>query len=65
MSSKPASDHTTRQGRSPAQQPEQQELSTWATEMAARLPPFTEPQAAAVGRIATQLDAHIDHKRAA
>jgi hypothetical protein len=40
-------------------------LSTWAAEQAAALPPLTGSQATAVGRIATQLDARMDHEQAA
>lgn len=65
MGDKPASDHTTRQSRSPAQPDEQQDLVSWATELAASLPPLTESQATAVGRVATQLDARINHQQAA
>ncbi len=44
---------------------EQQDLSTWATELAAALPPLTQSQATAVGRVATQLDARIGDEQAA
>jgi len=64
-SERPASDHTARQGQSSAQPPEQQDLSAWANELAATLPPLTESQATAVGRITTQLDARIDREEAA
>src|SRR6266496_419107 len=52
-------------GRNPDQPLEQQDLSTWATELAATLPPLTQSQAATVGRIATRLDARIGHEQAA
>jgi hypothetical protein len=62
--------HASKQsGRAPEQKPgsttQQQDLSTWAAELAATLLPLTESQAAAVGRIATHLDARMDHEQAA
>src|SRR5215470_16052400 len=63
-SDQPASDHTARRRRSAAQPPEQHNRNIWATELAATLPPLTEPQATAVGRIATQLDTRINDELA-
>ncbi len=54
MSDQPASEHTTRRS---GQLPAPRNLSTWAAEQAATLPPLTESQAAAVARLAAQLDA--------
>ena len=65
MSDKSADDHAPPRGRSASQPPEQQDLSTWAADLAATMPPLTEPQAAAVGRLTTRLDARIDHEQAA
>jgi hypothetical protein len=65
MSGKPAMRHAARGGRSPAQPGGQQDPVTWAAELAATLPPFTERQATAVGRIATQLDTRLNDELAA
>jgi hypothetical protein len=65
MSGKPSKDHTTSRERSPAEPTEQQDPIAWAAELAAILPPLTERQAIAVGRIATQLDTRLNDETAA
>ena len=65
MGDRPATEPATFCVRNLAQPSEQHDLSTWATELAATLPPLTESQAATVGRIATRLDARIDPEQAA
>jgi hypothetical protein len=65
MSEKPPDDHATRIGLDPAPPLEQQDLGAWATELAANLPPLTERQATAVGRIATQVDRRLNDELAA
>jgi len=58
MSDRPAGEHTTRRsGRSSAQPLSARDLSAWAAEVAAALPPLTAPQVAAVARLAMHLDA--------
>jgi len=52
-------------GRSPAPPAEQQDLIAWAGELVATLPPLTERQATAVGRIATQFDTRLNDEPAA
>jgi hypothetical protein len=56
-------DHIPRRDRSPSQPLEHQDLSTRVAELAATMPPLTEPQAAAAGRLTTRLDARIDHEQ--
>jgi hypothetical protein len=63
MSGKLESDQKPR--RSPARPAGQQDVIAWAAELAATMPPLTERQATAVGRIATQLDRRLDDERAA
>ena len=64
MGGKPASNRTERQGQAPEQPPRQQDQTAWAADLAATLPPLTEAQVAAVGRIATQIDTRSDHDQA-
>jgi hypothetical protein len=54
MSDQPTSEHTARRSGQPS---EPQDLSTWAAELAATLPPLTESQATTVARLAARLDA--------
>lgn len=66
MSDRPAGEHATRRsGRSSAQPLSARDLRAWAAEVAATLPPLTEPQIAAVARLAAHLDANDSQKRAA
>lgn len=66
MSNRPAGEHTTRRsGRSSAQPLPARGLKAWAAEVAATLPLLTEPQVAAVARLAARLDANDSQKRAA
>ena len=66
MSDRPAGEHTSRRsGRKSRQPPSEQDLKAWAAEAAATLPPLTEPQVAAVARLAAHLDANDGQKRAA
>lgn len=62
VSDRPAGEHTTRCS---GQLPASRDLSTWASELAAALPPLTEPQVAAVARLAAHLDASASQKSAA
>jgi hypothetical protein len=54
-----------RSGRRSARAPSEQDLRAWAAAVAAALPPLTEPQLAAVARLAAHLDANDSQKRAA
>ena len=65
-SDRPAGEHTTRRsGRSSTEPPSGQDLSAWAAAVAAALPPLTEPQVAAVARLAADLDANDSQEPAA
>jgi hypothetical protein len=66
MSDQPAGEPTTRRSsRSSARSPSGQDLRWWAAALAAALPPLTEPQVAAVARLAAHLDADHSQKPAA
>jgi hypothetical protein len=66
MSDRPAGEHTARRsGRTSAQHLSARDLKAWAAKVAATLPPLTEPQVAAVARLAVHLDANDGQKRAA
>jgi hypothetical protein len=57
MSDQLASEHAARRS---GQLPAPRDLSTWAAELAATLPPLTESEVAAVARLATRLDANSE-----
>jgi hypothetical protein len=66
MSDRPAGEHTSRRsGRKSRQPPPEQDLKAWAAEVAATLPLLTEPQVAAVARLAAHLDTIDGQERAA
>jgi hypothetical protein len=59
MSDRPVGERITRRsGRGSARPLSARYLRAWAAEVAATLPPLTEPQVAAVARLATHLDAN-------
>jgi len=62
-SNRPAGEHTAR--RSSPQPPSGRDLRSWAASLAAALPPLTEPQVAAVARLAACLDADDSQESAA
>jgi len=61
MSDQPASERVARHS---GQLPAPRDLSTWAAELAATLPPLTESQVAAVARLAARLDASSEEPAA-
>jgi len=65
-SDRPAGEHAIRRpGRSSTKPLSGRDLRAWAASLAAALPPLTEPQVAAVARLAAHLDANDSQKPAA
>ena len=63
---RPEGEHTTRRsGRRSTKPYVEQDLRAWAASLAAALPPLTEPQVAAVAKLAAHLDADDSQKPAA
>jgi hypothetical protein len=65
MSDRPGERITRRSGRGSARPLSARYLRAWAAEVAAKLPPLTEPQVAALARLATHLDANDSQELAA
>jgi hypothetical protein len=62
----PAGEHSTgRSRRRSTQPPSEQDLRAWAAALASALPQLTEPQVAAVARLAAHLDANDNRELAA